>query len=66
MQRLMLTPDIRFALRVGVPFTLSLLAGTIYMADEERRGTVVQARLIRSVTGRTSRRIGCASRDYKS
>ena len=43
MQRLMLTPGFRFALRVGLPFTLSLLAGTIYMADEERRGTVVQA-----------------------
>ena len=43
MQRLMLTPGFRFALRVGLPFTLSLLAGTIYMADEERRGSVVQA-----------------------
>ncbi|UWR34569.1 cell division protein FtsQ/DivIB [Sulfitobacter sp. W027] len=43
MQRLMLTPGFRFALRVGLPFTVSLLAGTIYMADEERRGTVVQA-----------------------
>ena len=43
MQRLMLTPGFRFALRVGLPFTLSLLVGTIYMADEERRGTVVQA-----------------------
>ncbi|MAP14434.1 cell division protein FtsQ/DivIB [uncultured Sulfitobacter sp.] len=43
MQRLMLTPGFRFALRVGLPFTLSLLTGTIYMADEERRGTVVQA-----------------------
>ena len=43
MQRLMLTPGFRFALRVGLPFTLSLLAGTFYMADEERRGTVVQA-----------------------
>jgi cell division protein FtsQ len=39
----MLTPGFRFALRVGLPFTLSLLAGTFYMADEERRGTVVQA-----------------------
>ncbi len=43
MQRLMLTPGFRFALRVGLPFTVSLLAGTIYMADEGRRGTVVQA-----------------------
>lgn len=43
MQRLMLTPGFRFALRVGLPFTVSMLAGTIYMADEERRGTVVQA-----------------------
>lgn len=43
MQRLMLTPGFRFALRVGLPFTLSLLAGTIYLSDETRRGTVVQA-----------------------
>jgi len=43
MQRLMLTPGFRFALRVGLPFTLSLLAGTIYLSDEARRGTVMQA-----------------------
>jgi cell division protein FtsQ len=43
MQRLMLTPGFRFALRIGLPFTLSLLAGTIYLSDEARRGTVVQA-----------------------
>ncbi len=42
MQRLMLTPGFRFALRIGLPFTLSLLAGTIYLSDEDRRGAVVQ------------------------
>jgi cell division protein FtsQ len=41
MQRLMLTPAFRFGLRVGAPFTLALLAGTIYLADETRRGQIV-------------------------
>ncbi len=43
MQRLMLTPAFRFGLRVGVPFGLTLLAGTIYLADEARRGAIWQA-----------------------
>ena len=42
MQRLMLTPGFRFGLRVGVPFTLTLLAGTIYLSDEDRRGAIGQ------------------------
>ncbi len=36
-QRLMLTPIFRFALRVGVPFTLACSLGTAYMANPERR-----------------------------
>ncbi|MBM1687849.1 cell division protein FtsQ/DivIB [Sulfitobacter geojensis] len=43
MQRLMLTPGFRLALRAGVPFCLTLMAGTIYLADEERRGAIAQA-----------------------
>ena len=43
MQRLMLTPAFRFGLRVGVPFGLTLLAGTIYLSDEARRGAIWQA-----------------------
>lgn len=42
MQRLMLTPGFRFALRVGLPFTVSLLAGTIYLSDEGRRASALQ------------------------
>jgi len=41
MQRLMLTPAFRFGLRVGAPFTLAMLAGTIYLADDGRRGQIV-------------------------
>lgn len=43
MQRLMLTPGFRFALRAGVPFCITLLAGTIYLADAERRDAITQA-----------------------
>lgn len=40
MQRLMLTPGFRFGLRVGLPFALTLIAGTIYLSDEERRTAI--------------------------
>lgn len=43
MQRLMLTPGFRLALRAGVPFCLTLMAGTLYLADDERRGAITQA-----------------------
>ncbi|MGC1494272.1 MAG: cell division protein FtsQ/DivIB [Sulfitobacter sp.] len=43
MQRLMLTPTFRFGLRVGVPFCITLLAGTIYLADEGRRSAITDA-----------------------
>tara|TARA_R110002049_G_scaffold23545_2_gene83205 strand:+ start:13510 stop:14391 length:882 start_codon:yes stop_codon:yes gene_type:complete len=43
MQRLMLTPGFRFALRVAAPFSLTLLVGTIYLADEGRRTAIMQA-----------------------
>lgn len=42
MQRLMLTPAFRFGLRVGVPFTLTLLLGTWYLANEDRRMAIQQ------------------------
>ncbi|QFT60356.1 cell division protein FtsQ [Sulfitobacter sp. THAF37] len=41
MQRLMLTPGFRLMLRAGVPFCLTLLAGTIYLADDTRRARIV-------------------------
>lgn len=37
MQRLMLTPLFRQALRIGVPMVLTLAVGTIWFADEGRR-----------------------------
>ncbi len=40
MQRLMLTPGFRFGLRVGVPFCLTLMAGTIYLSDTDRREAI--------------------------
>jgi len=43
MQRLMLTPGIRLALRAGIPFCLTLAAGTIYLSNDERRGAIEQA-----------------------
>jgi cell division protein FtsQ len=42
MQRLMLTPAFRFGLRVGVPFCVTLLAGTVYLADPDRRAAIAQ------------------------
>ncbi|MFK7838073.1 MAG: cell division protein FtsQ/DivIB [Sulfitobacter sp.] len=43
MQRLMLTPGFRLALRAGIPFCVTLMAGTIYLADEGRRTAITQA-----------------------
>ena len=42
MQRLMLTPTFRFGLRVGLPFSLALVAGMIYLSDEARRGQLTE------------------------
>ncbi len=42
MQRLMLTPGFRFALRAGLPFCVMLAAGTWYLADDARRGKIEQ------------------------
>ena len=42
MQRLMLTPTFRFGLRVGLPFSLALVAGVIYLSDEARRGQLTE------------------------
>lgn len=39
-QRLWLTPMFRRAVRIGVPFGLSLMAGTIYLSDEGRREAI--------------------------
>jgi len=43
MQRLMLTPGFWLVLRAGVPFCLTLLAGTIYLSNEDRRAAISQA-----------------------
>lgn len=43
MQRLMLTPAFLLTLRAGVPFCVTLLAGTIYLSDQERRNAITQA-----------------------
>ena len=43
MQRLMLTPGFRLALRAGVPFCITLLAGTLYLADDTRRTAITDA-----------------------
>jgi len=40
MQRLMLTPGIRLGLRAGIPFCLTLVAGTVYLSDEGRRDAI--------------------------
>jgi cell division protein FtsQ len=42
MQRLMLTPTFLFGLRIGVPFSLALIAGTVYLADDLRRNQIAQ------------------------
>ncbi len=39
-QRMMLTPGIRLALRAGVPFCITLAFGTWYLADDARRGAI--------------------------
>ena len=43
LQRMMLTPGIRLALRAGLPFCITLATGTWYLADEGRRGAIEQA-----------------------
>ena len=43
LQRLMLTPGFRFALRAGLPFCLTLTAGTLYLMDEGRRNAITLA-----------------------
>ena len=43
MQRLMLTPTFRLGLRAGLPFCATLMAGTIYLADVERRTAISDA-----------------------
>ncbi|NNE52687.1 MAG: cell division protein FtsQ [Sulfitobacter sp.] len=40
MQRLMLTPGFRLGLRAGVPFCLTLMAGTIFLSDPDRRAAI--------------------------
>ncbi|AHD01390.1 cell division protein FtsQ/DivIB [Leisingera methylohalidivorans] len=40
LQRWMLTPGIRFGLRIGVPFCLIFAAGSAYLADETRRAAL--------------------------
>ena len=42
MQRLMLTPGIRVAFRAGIPFCITLAAGSWYLADAGRRGAIEQ------------------------
>ncbi|ASM72743.1 MULTISPECIES: cell division protein FtsQ/DivIB [Roseobacteraceae] len=41
LQRLMLTPGFRFGLRFGVPFTLAVAAGAIYLSDDARRQSIL-------------------------
>lgn len=43
MQRLMLTPGFLLALRAGVPFCLTLAAGTIYLSEPANRAAIAQA-----------------------
>lgn len=43
MQRLMLTPGFLLALRAGVPFCLTLAAGTIYLSEPANREAITQA-----------------------
>ena len=43
MQRMMLTPGIRLALRGGIPLCITLAFGTWYLTDEGRRGAIEQA-----------------------
>jgi len=39
-QRMMLTPGIRLAMRAGIPFCITLTAGTVYLADDARREAI--------------------------
>lgn len=39
-QRMMLTPGIRLAVRAGVPFCITLAFGTWYLSDDARRGAI--------------------------
>lgn len=43
MQRLMLTPGFRLALRAGLPFCIMFVAGTLYLSDESRRNAITDA-----------------------
>ena len=43
MQRLLLTPGFLLAMRVGVPFCLTLAGGLLYLSDEERRMAISDA-----------------------
>lgn len=43
MERLMLTPLFRKVLKVGVPFCIAFMAGTIYLSDEDRQEKLVLA-----------------------
>lgn len=43
LERLMLTPLFRKALRVGLPFCLTFIAGTLYFSDKDRQEAMVQA-----------------------
>ena len=40
LERWMLTPGIRLALRAGIPFFVALGAGTAYLSDESRRAVI--------------------------
>ncbi|MEQ6203588.1 cell division protein FtsQ/DivIB [Sulfitobacter sp. HNIBRBA2951] len=42
-QRMMLTPGIRLALRAGIPFCLTLTAGTVYLSNDARREAIAQS-----------------------
>lgn len=43
MQRLMLTPGFRLGLRAGIPFCLTLISGTIWLSNEDRRTMIAQS-----------------------
>ncbi len=41
-ERWLLTPGIRFGLRVGVPFAAALAAGMVYFSDDTRRDVLIE------------------------